>query len=501
MLVIDLLLILAATVFAILLRDNLEFSEDRFAAVLPYLLATLGTALIAFPLFGVTRAVWKYSSMRNYIDIVAATGATVIGAVALAFVATRLDGTPRALPIIQALLIMVVLIGARIAVRMWHARRCRLARVRPALLHDQAETVLVVGLTRLAELYLHCVADFAPDRIHVAGVLDPHGNVGRVLITHPVLGTAEQVSDVIRTLEVHGVFVDRVIIALPFRELPQAAQRALLALEAGSAIALEFLDQRMGLDGEATGAGGLDATSTPTAATLAAAPSQPAAAPLAPTAPLPPHARVDVGLRPFARSRYWAVKRLIDIAASSILLLVLAPVMAVVALAVAADVGSPVLFWQQRPGRRGRPFRVYKFRTMGAAHDASGRRRSDAERVSAIGQLLRRTRLDELPQLFSILLGHMSFVGPRPLLPVDQPAGHSARLLVRPGLTGWAQIKGGRIISAEDKAALDVWYVRNASLALDLRILLGTIPMVLFGERVAEDAIAQAWRELQEVRA
>ncbi|NJL08643.1 MAG: sugar transferase, partial [Methylacidiphilales bacterium] len=121
--------------------------------------------------------------------------------------------------------------------------------------------------------------------------------------------------------------------------------------------------------------------------------------------------------------------------------------------------------------------------------------------VSAFGHLLRRTRLDELPQLFSILLGHMSFVGPRPLLPVDQPAGHSARLLVRPGLTGWAQIKGGRIISAEDKAALDVWYVRNASLALDLRILLGTIPMVLFGERVAEDAIAQAWRELQEARA
>jgi lipopolysaccharide/colanic/teichoic acid biosynthesis glycosyltransferase len=138
---------------------------------------------------------------------------------------------------------------------------------------------------------------------------------------------------------------------------------------------------------------------------------------------------------------------------------------------------------------------------MGAAHDASGRRRSDAERVSALGHLLRRTRLDELPQLFSILLGHMSFVGPRPLLPVDQPAGHSARLLVRPGLTGWAQIKGGRIISAEDKAALDVWYVRNASLALDLRILLGTIPMVLFGERVAEDAIAQAWRELKEARA
>jgi len=117
--------------------------------------------------------------------------------------------------------------------------------------------------------------------------------------------------------------------------------------------------------------------------------------------------------------------------------------------------------------------------------------------VSVIGAFLRRTRLDELPQLLSILTGEMSFVGPRPLLPADQPAGYSARLLVRPGLTGWAQIKGGRAIGAADKAALDVWYVCNMSLALDLRILLATVPMVVFGERVTEAAIVQAWLDLQ----
>ena len=139
----------------------------------------------------------------------------------------------------------------------------------------------------------------------------------------------------------------------------------------------------------------------------------------------------------------------------------------------------------------------YKFRTMGAAHDACGRRRSDEERLSPIGAFLRRTRLDELPQLFSILSGHMSFVGPRPLLPIDQPAEYAARLLVRPGLTGWAQINGGRAIAAGDKAALDVWYVHHISLALDLRVLVSTVPMVLFGERVTEGAIAQAWRDLQ----
>jgi hypothetical protein len=99
-----------------------------------------------------------------------------------------------------------------------------------------------------------------------------------------------------------------------------------------------------------------------------------------------------------------------------------------------------------------------------------------------------RTGLDELPQLLNILKGDMSFVGPRPLLPIDQPIDSRPRLRVRPGLTGWAQIKGGRKISPADKAALDMWYVRNMSLALDLRILLGTVPVLAFGERIAETA-------------
>src|SRR5208337_5259211 len=101
-------------------------------------------------------------------------------------------------------------------------------------------------------------------------------------------------------------------------------------------------------------------------------------------------------------------------------------------------------------------------------------------------------------QLFNILRGEMSFVGPRPLLPRDQPEAYRARLLVRPGLTGWAQVVGGRDISPEDKAALDVWYVRNASLALDIEIAIRTVPVVLFGERISVSLIERAWRDLSE---
>ena len=106
-----------------------------------------------------------------------------------------------------------------------------------------------------------------------------------------------------------------------------------------------------------------------------------------------------------------------------------------------------------------------------------------------------RSRLDELPQLLNILKGEMSLIGPRPLLPDDQPIDPATRLLVRPGLSGWAQVKGGRQISPADKAALDVWYVRNMSLALDVKILLSTVPMLIFGERVTEGAIGEARRD------
>jgi lipopolysaccharide/colanic/teichoic acid biosynthesis glycosyltransferase len=200
----------------------------------------------------------------------------------------------------------------------------------------------------------------------------------------------------------------------------------------------------------------------------------------------------------FRQVPYHRVKRVIDLFGSAILLITVAPLFLLVGLLVAADVGLPLMFWQQRPGLRGRPFKLYKFRTMADAYCSEGRRKSDDERVSAVGNFLRRSRLDELPQLFNILKGEMSFVGPRPLLPVDQPIDSNTRLLVRPGLTGWAQVKGGRQISAADKAALDAWYVRNVSLTLDLKIMLETVPMLIFGEQLTESAVVHARRDMQQ---
>jgi lipopolysaccharide/colanic/teichoic acid biosynthesis glycosyltransferase len=158
------------------------------------------------------------------------------------------------------------------------------------------------------------------------------------------------------------------------------------------------------------------------------------------------------------------------------------------------NVGSPVLFWQLRVGQHGRKFLLYKFRTYRAPYDKSGVRIPDDQRLSKLGRMIRAARLDETPQLLNVLVGDMSLIGPRPLLPQDQPRDPSLRLMVRPGITGWAQINGGTIVTPEEKDALDVWYVRHASLGLDLKIIFGTMIFALTGEKMNRAALEEAMR-------
>lgn len=184
------------------------------------------------------------------------------------------------------------------------------------------------------------------------------------------------------------------------------------------------------------------------------------------------------------------LKRLTDIVIASIGLVALAPVMAGLAVAVAVALGRPVLFRQLRPGLDGRPFRLVKFRTMLDSVDAQGRPLEDAQRLTRFGRFLRASSLDELPELWNILKGEMSLVGPRPLLmqylPLytpDQARRHS----VRPGLTGWTQVNGRNALSWPEKLALDTWYVDNRSFALDMKILLMTVARVLARSGIAAE--------------
>lgn len=182
------------------------------------------------------------------------------------------------------------------------------------------------------------------------------------------------------------------------------------------------------------------------------------------------------------------MKRALDFFASLLALVVFSPVLVLLVVMIRRKLGSPVFFTQVRPGLRGKPFRMIKFRTMTDERDAAGNLLPDAVRLTPFGRFLRAASLDELPELINILKGDMSLVGPRPLLMEYLPLYNERQALrhdVRPGLTGWAQINGRNALSWEDKFELDVWYVENRTFWLDLKIIFLTIKKVLVREGIS----------------
>lgn len=186
-------------------------------------------------------------------------------------------------------------------------------------------------------------------------------------------------------------------------------------------------------------------------------------------------------------------KRFLDFIVSLICLIVLVPIYLVLAILIVIFIGKPFLYFQLRPGLNGRPFYIFKFRSMLELKDSSGNLLADSKRLNSFGRLLRSTSLDELPSLWNVLRGEMSLVGPRPLLmeylPLYSPQ-QSSRHHVKPGITGWAQVNGRNAISWEDKFAYDVWYVENQSFWLDMKIILLTIKKVFFRDGISADGEA-----------
>lgn len=187
------------------------------------------------------------------------------------------------------------------------------------------------------------------------------------------------------------------------------------------------------------------------------------------------------------------LKRLLDIIIASIALILLSPLYAFVAYKVKKNLGSPILFCQFRPGLHGEPFEMIKFRTMKDAVDANGQPLPDSERLTAFGKMLRSTSLDEMPELWNVIKGDMSIVGPRPLLTEYLPLYNqeqAKRHNVRPGMTGYAQVNGRNAIGWEEKFKLDTWYVDNQSTLLDFKIMFKTVHKVLAKDDISADGEA-----------
>jgi len=478
----DLVIVAVASTIALALRENFSIDGPHWRAFFPYLLYTLAVAGPIIVVLELDRSVWRFSGLADYVRAAIAAVLIVIGATAIGFIVNRLDGIARSLPVLQAVVIAVGLVGVRVFTRLIHSQRQQTSTQDPVKLPSMDDTVLLVGWGNVTQLFIRSVAELSNGSIHIAGILSPQERqVGRLVQSVRVLGTPEDIRSVLADLDVHGIHVGRVIIATAFDRLSENARRVLREVESTTDVRLDFLSEQLGLvphevppaaDGRRNQIAGVHASAAGFAVDSAV-------------------------FAPLLQRPYWRLKRLVDATVALVLMIVLLPLTMLVAFLVAVDVGLPTLFVQQRPGLRGRRFNLYKFRTMAAAHDSRGRRVPDEARISAVGKFLRRTRLDELPQLYNIFIGDMAFVGPRPLVTKEQSPDIAARLLVRPGLTGWAQVIGGRVVTVEDKAALDVWYVQQASFRLDLRIIAATVPMVLFGERVDRSAVRQAWLDLR----
>ncbi|MAU94391.1 MAG: hypothetical protein CMP81_00680 [Fulvimarina sp.] len=468
---IDLLLVFVASLLAVALRGaSLEMVLDTHYHLL-FAGVAATSALVFWPLAGLLRRPWRYFAASDALHLVAAVTGVVLVTLFVMFTVNRSDSVARSVPLLQWGLCLTLLVLARLSVRLVPPLRSGGDEPSPA----RREYVLLVGFNRRAEVYLQCVEALYAGRVSVVGILDEDLSVkGLMLKGKPVIGRPANLLAAIRRLRNHGVEITRVVVTAPRRELSPEFHAACQALQVEAEIGLDHFE-------------GLFAASEPRPAS-----------PLSGNAEERGAAVADFGLLKSGRGRYLVAKRIIDFSVALALILLLAPLYLMLAALVAVDLGRPVTFWQERPGRHRQPFRVYKFRTMRDAYDLHGNEVPEGLRLSPIGAALRRLRLDELPQLFNILVGNMSFVGPRPLLPVDQPARPEMRLSMRPGLTGWAQVNGGRDLSIADKGALDAWYVEHASLWVDARIILLTLRFVATGEKPPRQTVLDQAHGLRE---
>ena len=465
----DLVWVALSPFVALLIRDNFVFYEPHWDAIIPYAGFNILAGVVVFGAFRPHKTLWHYTSLTDILRIAAAVTITIFLALALSFVSSRLDGVARSIPVIQWLILIGALAWIRLLARIWHEHHHR----RDVVLGEPSrQHVLIIGVSHVTELYLESLAEYGKQTLEVVGILSSQRALGgRLLRNQTILGTSEDLPKVISELEVHGVAVDRIAVMQPIKRLSRSARDAILAIERGSNVKVDWLTERLGFSDEIKSEDRRDA-GTPLRSRQSMATEK---------------------LELLTLGRYGYTKRAIDIVLATCIIVVLSPVALLIAILVAIDVGLPVVFWQKRPGREVNPLKLYKFRTMRASHDRDGNRIPDEHRATRLGNLLRRTRLDELPQLYNVLVGEMSFIGPRPLLSRDQPDDMMTRLSVRPGLTGLAQVHGDRTISPNDKNALDIWYIKNASLWLDTKIMLRTLLVFVRGERINVKMLELAW--------
>ena len=459
----DVALALLAPLAALWLRSAVILTSAGMLDTLNYCAISAAFSLTMFAAFGINRGIPEFFTVR---DVLTLAKAVVVGEVltgATMFSLTRLDGIPRSVPAIHALTLGAGLFAVRVIAHIGASRR--IARERQPASEEIA--VVLIGVTKLSALYMKLVDALEQHRERIVALLDEKPqSLGRTVNGVRVFGRPADLDRLIVDFALHGVEVGCVVVAGE-EVLSAEALAEVRRVCVARGLELNLIPQILGVD-------------------HAKLRRKSAVERMIAKPRVEGHA--------ISLPRYFRYKRPESLALAALLVLALTPLMIVVAAIAFVDVGMPIFFWQQRIGLNGRTFLLYKLRTLKEPFDWRGERIPDAQRLSKLGKLLRKLRLDELPQLLNVLVGDMAFIGPRPLLPQDQPPSASARLMVRPGITGWAQVNGGTLLSPIEKGTLDHWYLLHASVWLDLRILVLTIRAFVRGDRKSQIAFDRAQR-------
>jgi lipopolysaccharide/colanic/teichoic acid biosynthesis glycosyltransferase len=446
---------LVSPLIALFLRDAPVLSENGAQSAFFYCFGSLFFSILAFLIFRVRGGAYGNFSAHDAFNVVKAVVAAELMTSVAMFAFTRLDGIPRSTLLIHALLLSAGLIITRACAfkfaHHWHKRNDQI--------NDDSEHILLIGTNYLSSVFIEAVDKYFNGQRRVVGILDEAPErIGHAINGIPILGYPKELPALVGEFAVHGIAIDRVIVCGGADSLPNISLEKIRLFCARQGITFDILPDIFRTI--ATKASAVPVRSEP--------------------------------VREIEVSGYFAFRRAADFLLAAGAIIVLLPLLVCVTGIVFLTVGSPVLFWQRRLGKNGQAFLVYKFRTLRLPFDELGHAVAAVQREAWIGQVLRQTGLDELPQLFNVLRGDMSLIGPRPLLPEDQPSNAAMRLTIRPGITGWAQVNGAKLLTPEEKHDLDEWYLTNASIWLDLKIVIMTIRYMLVGERKSDDASSLA---------
>jgi lipopolysaccharide/colanic/teichoic acid biosynthesis glycosyltransferase len=416
----DLSAALASLGLAWLLRQNGQaiWADLRLVADdAPLFLALAGASFLAF---GLHRRIWSYTSVGELAAIVKASTWAVVLFLAVAWTAGRTTAVPPALWVVQWLILVVLLCGTRLAYRFakTRVRRARAGAARASTTRDVP--VLLYGCGPMAALFVGAVQSAPGSRLRVVGIIEDAGTPrGRYVHNVPVLGEPRDLDRIVADLAVQGIHPQRLVITRPADRLPPELRTFAEHCGARHGMELHVLPEMLGVPADAAASEAARGASAPERA-------------------------------------YLRARRPVELGVSALALLLLMPLMGLIALVVLLDQGRPILLRQVHPGRSMRPFTLYKFRTLRGPCYADGALLQERARTSPVGRVLRRSRLDELPQLVNVLRGEMSFIGPRPLAPRDLSERITERIALPPGITGWAEVNGGDRLSIEERIALEM---------------------------------------------